>query len=573
MKRLICEMCGSADLIKQDGVFVCQFCGCKYSVEEARKMMIEGPVDVSGSTVHIDRTNEIDNLLLVARRARNEGNYRSAAANYEDVLKISPSNWEANFYRTYCSAFEGKIADMPNNLKMSTSAALSTINMLFTENPINEDACFEIVRAISSMVSVFFQNYIDFYSQAPEWVEKSFDQFGLENDSYVHNKGNYMRLQQNLDGIIIAVGKFYKDVAVLKNATSSFCHELVSAVDKERQELRALPQNPFFNAGFKYREFYNTLSAGNDTLFSHVNGTLSLITKLCQSHEDIEKEQNELKERQKQEEQKKKNAAYWQEHQEEKKELETNKNNLYDRIKELDSKILRIKQNISELSQGDEGMLPSQKEVNSLNEKVKQITEKMNRLGFFKKKEKASLQEEKDALTIRIDILKKQAQKEKEAYDTAVSERAAPLQAELIPLLKEKQCLENEMNQINKELAIDREYSLSESNSLNDNNAGRGIERNGKSDDQDDAIIRVAIKELENYRFIEERKGYSKTEVDNYIISVKKKLSHKITRADRMKLIDEISKIVFSPERNGYDRDAVDSFLDYVCDILEQSYM
>ena len=37
MKQLTCEMCGSVDLIKQDGYFVCQSCGCKYSVEEAKK--------------------------------------------------------------------------------------------------------------------------------------------------------------------------------------------------------------------------------------------------------------------------------------------------------------------------------------------------------------------------------------------------------------------------------------------------------------------------------------------------------------------------------------------------------
>jgi len=48
MKQLICEVCGSADLIKKDGVFVCQACGCKYSVEEARKMMIEGTVSIDG---------------------------------------------------------------------------------------------------------------------------------------------------------------------------------------------------------------------------------------------------------------------------------------------------------------------------------------------------------------------------------------------------------------------------------------------------------------------------------------------------------------------------------------------
>ena len=44
MKQLTCEMCGSTDLMKQDGVFVCQSCGTKYSVEEAKKMMVEGTV-------------------------------------------------------------------------------------------------------------------------------------------------------------------------------------------------------------------------------------------------------------------------------------------------------------------------------------------------------------------------------------------------------------------------------------------------------------------------------------------------------------------------------------------------
>ena len=58
MKRLTCEMCGSTDLVKQDGFFVCQTCGTKYSVEEAKKMMIEGTVDVQG-TVKVDRSDNM----------------------------------------------------------------------------------------------------------------------------------------------------------------------------------------------------------------------------------------------------------------------------------------------------------------------------------------------------------------------------------------------------------------------------------------------------------------------------------------------------------------------------------
>lgn len=48
MKKIVCEMCGG-ELIKDSGVFVCQNCGCKYSVEEAKKMMVEveGTVNVA----------------------------------------------------------------------------------------------------------------------------------------------------------------------------------------------------------------------------------------------------------------------------------------------------------------------------------------------------------------------------------------------------------------------------------------------------------------------------------------------------------------------------------------------
>ena len=40
MKQLTCEMCGGTDLIKQDGAFVCQNCGMKYSDMEKDGMLL-----------------------------------------------------------------------------------------------------------------------------------------------------------------------------------------------------------------------------------------------------------------------------------------------------------------------------------------------------------------------------------------------------------------------------------------------------------------------------------------------------------------------------------------------------
>lgn len=114
-------MCGSTDLMKQDGVFVCQSCGTKYSVEEAKKMMVEGTVDVSGSTVKVDTSNELANLYQIARRAKDDNNHENAAKYYDMILLKDPTNWEAAFYVVYFKAMGCKIAQIH-------SAAISVNN-------------------------------------------------------------------------------------------------------------------------------------------------------------------------------------------------------------------------------------------------------------------------------------------------------------------------------------------------------------------------------------------------------------------------------------------------------------
>ena len=76
MNALVCEMCGSHDLVKQDGMYVCQNCGTRYSPEEAKKLMIEGTVDVQG-TVKVDNSAFVEKYLTNARRALSNGGSES----------------------------------------------------------------------------------------------------------------------------------------------------------------------------------------------------------------------------------------------------------------------------------------------------------------------------------------------------------------------------------------------------------------------------------------------------------------------------------------------------------------
>lgn len=87
MKQLTCEMCGSTDLMKQDGVFVCQSCGTKYSVEEAKKMMVEGTVEVEG-TVKIDDSTKIENYYKMAEHAYQACNYKEAEQYCNKIIEI-----------------------------------------------------------------------------------------------------------------------------------------------------------------------------------------------------------------------------------------------------------------------------------------------------------------------------------------------------------------------------------------------------------------------------------------------------------------------------------------------------
>ena len=125
MKALTCEMCGSTNLIKQDGVYVCQSCGTKYSVEEARKMMVEGTVSVKG-TVKLDNSDELRNLYEIARRAKDTDNSENALKYYDMILVKDPNSWEAQFYVVYYKAMCCTIAGI-SSAALSVSSCFASV--------------------------------------------------------------------------------------------------------------------------------------------------------------------------------------------------------------------------------------------------------------------------------------------------------------------------------------------------------------------------------------------------------------------------------------------------------------
>ena len=102
MNAIMCELCGSNDVVKQGDYFVCQHCGTKYSLEDARKLI---------GTVKIDRTDEAQNYLQNARRAKAKEDWEETEKYYNMVEQIDPDNIEAIFYSSYGKAKASLLVD------------------------------------------------------------------------------------------------------------------------------------------------------------------------------------------------------------------------------------------------------------------------------------------------------------------------------------------------------------------------------------------------------------------------------------------------------------------------------
>ena len=89
MKPLKCEICGSSELTKKDGMFVCDYCGTKYTVEEAKKML-EGKIDISGSTIKIDSSDRIRAKMQLAMDAYRDRDYGKASSFLDEITRETP---------------------------------------------------------------------------------------------------------------------------------------------------------------------------------------------------------------------------------------------------------------------------------------------------------------------------------------------------------------------------------------------------------------------------------------------------------------------------------------------------
>ena len=114
-------------MIKDGDFFVCQSCGMKYTLETAKKMMVEGVVQVEG-TVKTDRTEDIDRYLTLARTALKASNNTDAEKYASMVLELDLENTEAWLIKE--KAIDWQLTLSNDRLSESNQACFKMIELL-----------------------------------------------------------------------------------------------------------------------------------------------------------------------------------------------------------------------------------------------------------------------------------------------------------------------------------------------------------------------------------------------------------------------------------------------------------
>ena len=126
MQAIKCEVCGSTDLIKKDGVFVCRYCGMQYSLPEVQKMLC---------TVKIDKTEERNNYFILARRFFAGTNYADALKYYDLALREDPQNWEAIYLYAVTSVATQDCNYLYRNLESIINMSKVYLRQIATDTP------------------------------------------------------------------------------------------------------------------------------------------------------------------------------------------------------------------------------------------------------------------------------------------------------------------------------------------------------------------------------------------------------------------------------------------------------
>lgn len=492
MKQIVCEMCGSNNVLKQDGMFVCQDCGTKYSVEEAKKLMVEG-------VVQVDHSNMTDNYLNLAISACNSGNYSEAEAYANKVIEIDPSNYLGWQIKGKSSGWQSTLANV--RLDEYLSSCFKALQY-GPEGDAYHELVEDITHEFTDLASALIKLRADRFAKWPD--EEEFNGFISDCKRLTDLCSTYSSAGIDL-GVVLAPQIFMKPIpGIICNSVNEaykkiiepdfsgqrnkpddddftkyiqrigYCTKLVElAINLSKKDDEANIQRYenliFLNEKainacsyrWEYHDYQNGLGpqvvkkyggipdvsgsgiwwenreltdAAKSMRRTQISQYRAKIQTIKSEKEAKERAEREKRERIAKEEAKKRFDAYWEEHADEKARLEEERKGLNNQIASLQSDLNAQLDSFNR----DISAISGASEIANLDSRIKQLSDQKASLGIFKGKEKKNLQEqidqayaERKAIQDRMNYERQAIERKIAAAKSEFEKKAAPLQSRI----------------------------------------------------------------------------------------------------------------------------------------------
>ncbi len=427
MKQLTCEMCGSTDLIKQDGVFVCQTCGCKYSIEEAKKMMVEGTVEVTG-TVKVDNSEKVNNMLLNALRAYNDKKFSQSQELCASILIEEPNNAVAILYEGLSIGWQGNT--VRNTIDKAGNAAIRAIKLAsMNMEPIKVETF--ILDVVNKMLSLFiaYEN--------------------LETEALQREQNNLSMKRRMLEIRIKTAGS-YADFDELKRQNNEIYAEGIAITEKYRR-MTEYDLSIVFGVYKSMADIISNIDNFSQEILGALINTISSLKNHVTTDADMEKASSIIKILENYKENK--IRIYWELHRDEKDALLQEEAALMREKDELESKIKSGNDQIANLN---DVRLPAEEERDSLREESKQLSIKRDKLGIFKLKEKKECEARIDEIQKKLLQLEAEINNQRTELKQANDMKVNDVNMQLQSIKNRLSNIEKRLQEINKELTKER---------------------------------------------------------------------------------------------------------------------
>lgn len=455
MKALVCEMCGSHNVVKQDGVFVCQACDTKYSVEEARKMMIEG-------SVQIDRSNEIENRLTNIENEYSVGHMKECFQLCLELLNIDPDNVTAIIYKALA---DGWTSSTQNSKINSTGIELNRAIKIAAKN---SKSVLEYMIPCTLVIASFkelCETMMDAYVQALGTVIDNTNQIAKMTNAELNR---LKKMDYTMVNYAMEQGE--KSMARLRTAQNKL-NESQKQTAKQIESILAPFSNvvtTVFNEG---RLDWVYTDEFIDMVCDQINSFKGLINKMSESipisssakskYQSLPDEIIKMHSDRKAVLQKQMVDAYWAEHAEEKAALDAELNLIKKQIDSVNIQLNQINQEneggIENLNRRRNDMVPAEFEQKQCDERINELQNQLNKLGIFKGKQKKEVQsqidsenEKKSRILKMVDQQRAELAAEVDKQIKQLNAKLKPYQKQLKELNQKKHKIENKLNSIPK---------------------------------------------------------------------------------------------------------------------------